>query len=408
MAKPHKFAWNGLDAETSLPIETVANMAQRAALESTGDLLKGKHRIVSVKSTDRAMEFRINDFLASFKKLMVFTLSFTERNGRVFASTSIDWYMTSQTTVGGFIPVGAKAMVAHHTLMQFVRNLASQVTAADPTARIVIREGAQAAGSSAPTADAQVAPSVTAPTRSAASPAVPPLPPPRLADHPAVPPPPPPARQVAVPPVPAPEPPPQTAAAVAFPSPPPAAAVPPRSSGGPLVTGIPGMPSAAPPASSPSSSSASAGVAAAPAPRAPVSNPLAAQMFAEDEDLESTRLNQSAGLARAWSVVFDDGRDVGIREVGVVVGRDPAPPSSHPAAEPFPVEDPYKSVSKTHAVLAVESGMLWITDLHSTNGTRVTNDVGEATLCPPGVPMPVGAGWAISMGEFTVRAKLGA
>ena len=32
MAKPHKYAWNGLDAETSLSVESVANMAQRASL----------------------------------------------------------------------------------------------------------------------------------------------------------------------------------------------------------------------------------------------------------------------------------------------------------------------------------------------------------------------------------------
>ena len=65
MAKQHKYAWNGVDVETSLSVETLANMAQRAALESTGNLLKGKHRIVSTSSTDRAIEFRINDFLIS-------------------------------------------------------------------------------------------------------------------------------------------------------------------------------------------------------------------------------------------------------------------------------------------------------------------------------------------------------
>ena len=34
----------------------------------------------------------------------------------------------------------------------------------------------------------------------------------------------------------------------------------------------------------------------------------------------------------------------------------------------------------------------WATDLHSTNGTTLTNDVGEALICKPGVPVPMGDG----------------
>lgn len=404
MAKPHKYAWNGSDAETALPIETVANMAQRAALESTGDLLKGKHRIVSVKSTDRSIEFRINDFLISFNKLLLFTLTFTERNGRVFASTSIDWYLTSQTTVGGFIPVSAKTMVAHHTFMQFVRNLAAQIAAADPTARITMREGVQAvAGASAPSI------SSSPPTPAAAVPPVPPPPPapaaaavlpPPAAPIPAVPPPPP--ASASVPAVPPPPPPPPAAAAppAAVPPVPP----PPQIQDAALVTGIPGT---KPPASQGTPPAEPVPMPSPAGPASPAPNPIAAQMFAEDEDLESTRMSQSQGEAKPWLVVLDDGREVGIRGNGVVLGRRPSVPESHPRAAPLAVDDPFKSVSKTHAVVAVDGGMLWVTDLHSTNGTKVTNEIGEATSCPPGVAMPAGTGWSISMGEFTMRVRLG-
>ncbi len=101
MAKPHKFAWNGIDVETALSIEQLANMAQRAAQECTGDLMHGKHRIVSVKSTDRQIEFRINDFLITFKKFMVFYLDFERRGDRVWMSSRIAWYVTTQPTVAG-------------------------------------------------------------------------------------------------------------------------------------------------------------------------------------------------------------------------------------------------------------------------------------------------------------------
>ena len=130
MAKPHKFAWNGLDVETTLGFEQLANMAQRAAQESTGDLMHGKHRIVSVRSTERQIEFRINDYLISFKKYMVFHLDFESRGGRTWMSSRIDWYVTTQPNVGGFIPVGFKTMIGHFTYMQFVRNLAEQVKSA--------------------------------------------------------------------------------------------------------------------------------------------------------------------------------------------------------------------------------------------------------------------------------------
>ncbi len=62
MAKAHRFAWTGVDIETGLGFEQVANLAQRAAQESTGDLMHGKHRIASVRSSERQIEFRINDY----------------------------------------------------------------------------------------------------------------------------------------------------------------------------------------------------------------------------------------------------------------------------------------------------------------------------------------------------------
>ena len=376
MAKPHKLAWNGVDIETALQIEHIANMAQRSAAESTGDLLRGKHRIVSVKSGDREIEFRINDFLISFNKLMVFTLSFTPSGGRVFATTTIDWFLATQTTVAGFIPVSTKSMVAHHTYMQFASNLAAQVREADPSAIITLREGAQAQ----PTSSAESPPA----NQDRQSPVT------RTAPAPAPPGQPAPAFSSAVPPVP---PPPAKPQHVLAPVPPP-----PSPPGG-LITGIPGAPSYAPPAQ-PAASAATAPIAShTPAGLAP----QAAQLFTEDEDLESTRMAQSGAAARPWVLGFPDGRSITLGP-SIVIGRDPLAPNSSRAIS---IDDPLMSLSKTHAALATRDGLLWVTDLHSTNGTSVTNSIGEATPCPPEVDMPVGDGWTIQAGEISITATLG-
>ena len=149
MAKPHKFAWNGIDVETVLSFEQLANMAQRAAQECAGDLLHGKQRIASTRSSERQIEFRISDFLITFKKFLVFHLDFEPRNGRNWMSSWIDWYVTTRPTVGGFIPVAAKTMSGHNTYLEFVRHLAAQVESADPQARVIIREGVAVSGSAA-------------------------------------------------------------------------------------------------------------------------------------------------------------------------------------------------------------------------------------------------------------------
>ena len=54
-----------------------------------------------------------------------------------------------------------------------------------------------------------------------------------------------------------------------------------------------------------------------------------------------------------------------------VVGRDPRNISAYPQAQRASIFDPSRSVSKTHALLVPVPGGVWVTDLHSTNGTRI-------------------------------------
>lgn len=387
MAKPHKYAWNGIDVETTLTVEQLANMAQRAAQESTGDLMHGKHRVVSVKSTDRQIEFRINDYLISFKKFMVFHLNFEVRNGRTWMSSRIEWYITTQPTVGGFIPVASKTMVGHNTYLQFVRNLATQVRQADPQARVTIREGVAsvaAAGASPSAGTPPVAPQPVLPSMPAS--AVPPPPatwPAQAAGGAAIPPPPPPPARAAevMPPPPA-------------PFPPPVVGVRPQPSAG-LVTSVPGMPQRSAPRAERPDDFVPGGYAS-----------IAEQLFAEDEGLFSTRMIQQSPSALPWVLRFPGGASRPL-DRALVLGRNPSLPPGASGATQVAVDDPNRSVSKTHALLELRDGLPWVTDLRSTNGTSVTNDVGEALMCEPGVPIPVGDGWVLGLGEYSITLARG-
>lgn len=415
MARPHKYAWNGVVIETSLSIEQIANMSQRAAQESTGDLLKGKQRIVSTRSADRQIEFRINDFLISFSKLLVFFLEFEERGGRTFASTRIEWYLTTQQTVAGIVPVSPKKMVAHHTYMQFARNLADQVRAADRSAKVMLREGTEpAAAPSGAVPATNNQPAAPAPTL----PPPPPPPPtlessvgsavssqsslPRVSFAPL-----PPERVPVLPshrplgqqgpmsgesPVAAPQPPRLGSGEQSGPSAAPALS---------LVTAVPGFsrptePERGAPPELPSSDATSPATSA---------HRVTTDGIAEgdDYDLEMTRrANRDSALT--WELVLPDFEVINL-DTSAVIGRNPAVPPLMPGAALVRISDHTHSVSKTHAALEVRDCLVWVTDLHSTNGTVLVNPNGERSDCSPGQPVPAGDGWQVRFGDFAVQLR---
>lgn len=65
-----------------------------------------------------------------------------------------------------------------------------------------------------------------------------------------------------------------------------------------------------------------------------------------------------------------------------VVGRDPRNISAYPQARRASIFDPSRSVSKTHALLVPVPGGVWVTDLHSTNGTRIESNGAVTALVP--------------------------
>lgn len=109
--------------------------------------------------------------------------------------------------------------------------------------------------------------------------------------------------------------------------------------------------------------------------------------------------------AQEWVADLADGQRIVIGGA-VVFGRAPSASRAHPDAVLVAVNDPARSVSKTHAMIELTPDGLALTDLHSTNGVRVrTRERSfEATA---GRAVTVGEGDSISLGDFAVTIARG-
>jgi pSer/pThr/pTyr-binding forkhead associated (FHA) protein len=103
----------------------------------------------------------------------------------------------------------------------------------------------------------------------------------------------------------------------------------------------------------------------------------------------------------AWRVRAAGGLEVLLLRP-VVLGRDPVADAARPGAAAIRLLDPARSVSKTHAFVEVVDGRVMVTDLHSTNGSRVSTPRGEVVELEPGLAVEVVAGSTILLGEFAV------
>jgi hypothetical protein len=130
-------------------------------------------------------------------------------------------------------------------------------------------------------------------------------------------------------------------------------------------------------------------------PAAPVTAPMAPPV-----PVVSAPAASSGGIG-AWFVRLADGTEHELGTDGVVLGRNPAAPSARPAALPVRVDDPGRSVSKTHAAIVPEGDRVRVLDLRSTNGVAVTPPDGEATVVPAGGLLAV-AGSVVALGDYPI------
>jgi len=101
---------------------------------------------------------------------------------------------------------------------------------------------------------------------------------------------------------------------------------------------------------------------------------------------------------RAWVLVLPDATRVGL-DGPLLLGRSPAGIPDRPDAALLPVNDPGKTVSKTHALVEPAPGGVRVRDLHSTNGVAIDTSAGREVLTAGSEALaPEGA--TIMMGSF--------
>jgi pSer/pThr/pTyr-binding forkhead associated (FHA) protein len=103
-----------------------------------------------------------------------------------------------------------------------------------------------------------------------------------------------------------------------------------------------------------------------------------------------------------WRLRGEGGLEVALQR-SVLLGRDPATDPSRAGAASVALVDPARTVSKTHALVEVVDDRVLVTDLHSTNGTRLLDAHGNASELVPGEPAEAPSGATLLLGEFALR-----
>ena len=150
--------------------------------------------------------------------------------------------------------------------------------------------------------------------------------------------------------------------------------------------------------------------AAAPAsaPAAGVSLPPLTQVPATSAQTATPSLPSASSAAPALSVRLVPllgGNPIVIHEP-TVVGRDPDNISAYPGAERVALDDPTRSVSKTHAAIFPLLDGVWVTDLHSTNGTRVEYRDGRTVEAVPDKALSALEGSTIFFGRIAFKVEV--
>jgi uncharacterized RDD family membrane protein YckC len=133
----------------------------------------------------------------------------------------------------------------------------------------------------------------------------------------------------------------------------------------------------------------------------PPSSPLPGDPPDED-DVELTRMPRRA-TAGGWALLVA-GRRAAVHGPGLL-GRDPQPRPGEDTAQLVPVDDPHRSLSKTHLAFGIDDDGFWICDRGSTNGTVVRAPDGTRRDCPPDTPVRVPPGSVLLVGDHEVTVS---
>lgn len=166
---------------------------------------------------------------------------------------------------------------------------------------------------------------------------------------------------------------------------------------------------AAPAAIAPTAPYSGPGIPWTPPRLLPDASPAPAPALAGPPDAPATPARQSSPADPATPGVvleFDNGARIALAGSGILIGRDPAAGPGDAGLALVPLDDPSKSISKTHLALLRTDGSIIAIDRASTNGSAVIRDGVEHAL-PPGQGIAVRSGDTLLLGERRARVRIG-
>lgn len=117
--------------------------------------------------------------------------------------------------------------------------------------------------------------------------------------------------------------------------------------------------------------------------------------------LEELRDSEASAV---FVLTVDDGVSVTVSGNGLI-GRRPQAGPGERIAHLVAVDDPGRSLSRTHAAFGIDGDELWVQDRGSANGTVVVSADGTTTRAFPGARVPVPEDGRIEAGERTITVQ---
>jgi hypothetical protein len=138
--------------------------------------------------------------------------------------------------------------------------------------------------------------------------------------------------------------------------------------------------------------------------------PVPVPEVAEEQEQEPENDDETRVVARhaapVWRLVIPGHGTVPV-DGTLFLGRNPTATAGYPDAAILAINDEAKSLSKTHAMLELEGDVLWVHDLHSTNGVWIVAAGGDAVEVLPGQRAQVPAGGDLELGELAIQVEHG-
>lgn len=136
-----------------------------------------------------------------------------------------------------------------------------------------------------------------------------------------------------------------------------------------------------------------------PDPRTPDPRTLDAAALGDLEDLREGAVDNAV-----YVLTIDDGTSVTVSGNGLI-GRRPQAGAAEQVAHLVAVDDPGRSLSRTHAAFGIDGETLWVEDRGSANGTVVVSPDGTMMRVHPGTRIPVPTDGRIELGERAITAE---